>query len=186
MAPKKRAAAKPHPTKIKDEDYDEDVDMKDTDADDDFVVPDDDEMIVEDKPAPKKRAAAKPKASTKRKSKDLDTDEEEEKPKPKKPRAAPKKKEKDPPVEDSAELKAILDDIPLIQAPEPPKEDGTPAKSGITCQRTMVQLPRPVVSTFQRVPIIVLLACHSSSPVNSSTSPERKARTWSNVMVESA
>ncbi|CAD0050226.1 unnamed protein product, partial [Aureobasidium pullulans] len=127
----------PHPTKIKDEDYDEDVDMKDTDADDDFVVPDDDEMIVEDKPAPKKRAAAKPKASTKRKSKDLDTDEEEEKPKPKKPRAAPKKKEKDPPVEDSAELKAILDDIPLIQAPEPPKEDGIPAKSGITCQRTM-------------------------------------------------
>ncbi|THV96670.1 DNA replication factor C, large subunit [Aureobasidium pullulans] len=130
MAPKKRAAAKPKPkpTKIKDEDYDEDVDMKDTNAGDDFVVPDDDEMIVEDKPAPKKRAAAKPKASTKRKSKDLDTDEEEEKPKPKKPRAAPKKKEKEPPVEDSAELKAILDDIPLIQAPEPPKDDGTPAK----------------------------------------------------------
>jgi replication factor C subunit 1 len=114
MPPKKRAAAT-KPKKAKDEDYEDvDVDMKDTNADDDFVVPDDDDDMVVEKPK------AKPKAGAKRKSKDLDTDEEEEKPKPKKPRAPPKKKEKDPPVEDSAELKAILDDIPLIQAPEPP------------------------------------------------------------------
>ncbi|CAD0084560.1 unnamed protein product [Aureobasidium vineae] len=116
MPPKKRAAAtKANPKKIKD-DEDADVDMKD----DDFLVPDDDDdMEVE----PPTKAKPKAKAGAKRKSKDLDTDEEEEKPKPKKPRAPAKKKEKDPPVEDSAELKAILDDIPLIQAPDPPSED---------------------------------------------------------------
>ncbi|KAI4724633.1 DNA replication factor C, large subunit [Aureobasidium sp. EXF-10728] len=116
MAPKKRApATKATPKKIKDED-DADVDMKD----DDFVVPDDDDdMEVE----PPSKAKPKAKAGAKRKSKDLDTDEEDEKPKPKKPRAPAKKKEKDPPVEDSAELKAILDDIPLIQAPDPPSDD---------------------------------------------------------------
>ncbi|KAG9672457.1 DNA replication factor C, large subunit, partial [Aureobasidium melanogenum] len=120
MPPKKRAAAtKAKPTKVKNEDYeDADVDMKDND----FVVPDDDdddEMVVE-QPT---KAKPKSKAGAKRKSKDLDTDEEEEKPKPKKPRAPSKKKDKDPPPEDSAELKAILNDIPLIQAPDPPSDD---------------------------------------------------------------
>ncbi|KAI4718746.1 DNA replication factor C, large subunit [Aureobasidium sp. EXF-10727] len=116
MPPKKRAPAiKAAPKKIKDEE-DADVDMKD----DDFVVPDDDDdMEVE----PPSKAKPKAKAGAKRKSKDLETDEEDEKPKPKKPRAPAKKKEKDPPVEDSAELKAILDDIPLIQAPDPPSDD---------------------------------------------------------------
>ncbi|CAD0092408.1 unnamed protein product [Aureobasidium mustum] len=126
MPPKKRAAAttKAKPTKIKDEDYeDADVEMKD----DDFVAPDDDDddMVVEEPT----KAKSKPKASAKRKSKDLDTDEEE-KPKPKKPRAT-KKKEKDPPVEDSAELKAILDDIPLIQAPDPPDDNPAPGAGSL-------------------------------------------------------
>lgn len=119
MPPKKRAAATKS-KKVKDEDYDDnDFDMKDTNADDDFVVPDDDDDMVVEKPT---KAKPKPKASAKRKSKDLDTDEEEEKPKPKKPRATPKKKENEPPIEDPAELKAILDDIPLIQAPDPPSD----------------------------------------------------------------
>lgn len=116
MPPKKRAAAT-KAKKAKDEDYD--VEMEDTNADDDFVVPDEDDDMEIEKPT---KAKPKPKASTKRKSKDLDTDEDE-KPKPKKPRAASKKKEKDPPVEDPAELKAILDDIPLIQAPDPPSDN---------------------------------------------------------------
>ncbi|KAG9671953.1 DNA replication factor C, large subunit, partial [Aureobasidium melanogenum] len=119
MPPKKRTAAtKAKPTKVKDEDdEDADVDMKDND----FVVPDDDDddMVVEEPT----KAKPKSKAGAKRKSKDLDTDEEEEKPKPKKPRAPSRKKDKDPPPEDSAELKAILNDIPLIQAPDPPSDD---------------------------------------------------------------
>ncbi|KAI5200573.1 DNA replication factor C, large subunit [Aureobasidium subglaciale] len=117
MPPKKRGAAvtKPKQTKAKDEDYDDaDIEMQD---DDDFVVPDDEEESKHIK------AKAKPKAGAKRKSKDLDTDEEEEKPKPKKARAPAKKKEKEAPVQDSAALKAILDDIPLIEAPEPPPKD---------------------------------------------------------------
>ncbi|KAI5236029.1 DNA replication factor C, large subunit [Aureobasidium subglaciale] len=112
MPPKKRGAAVTK-SKVKDENYDDvDVEMQD---DDDFVVPDDEELNPT-------KAKAKAKTGAKRKSKDLDTDEEE-KPKPKKARAPAKKKEKDPPVEDSAALKAILDDIPLIEAPEPPPKD---------------------------------------------------------------
>lgn len=111
-------------------DPDGDVDMKDTNADDDFVVPDDDEEIVEDKPALKAPA----KASKKRKSAAFDEDEddlemEDVKPAAKK-RAAPSKKStpakksKKEPVEDSAEIKAILDSIPTIEAPPPPPKDG--------------------------------------------------------------
>lgn len=126
MPPRRRAAAEGKQTKIKDEDDSaSDVDMKDTNPDDDFVAPDDDEMIVEDLPNPKTtKAKANPKAGAKRKSKDLDDDgEEEDTPKPKKPRATKKKEV----PQDSAEIKAILADIPLIQAPEPPS-NSEPAK----------------------------------------------------------
>jgi replication factor C subunit 1 len=123
MPPKRRAATKAKQTKVKNEESDSDIEMKDTN----FVVSDDDDDLdVEELPAPKTKAKAKPKAGAKRKSKDLDSEEEEEKPKPKKPRASTKKTQEV--VEDSAELKAILDEIPLIQAPEPPADDGEKKK----------------------------------------------------------
>ncbi|TKA74546.1 hypothetical protein B0A55_04435 [Friedmanniomyces simplex] len=120
--------------KLKDHEQDDfdpdgDVDMKDTNEDDDFVVPDDDEEIVADKPA-KKTAAH---ASMKRKSavlEDDDDDLEMEEAKPAKKRAAPAKKSAPAPKakkeapEDSAEVKAIFDSIPTIQAPEPPPKSG--------------------------------------------------------------
>lgn len=135
--PTRRAAAKAKQTKLKDEDDDfapdADIDMKDTNDDDNFIVPDNDEMIVEDLPAPKStKAKAKPKAGTKRKSKDLDEDEEET-PKPKKSRGTgttKAKKKDEPEVEDSAALQAIYEDIPTVEAPEPPPkaEDGQKKK----------------------------------------------------------
>lgn len=132
LVPKKRESGKQK--KIKDDDEDDfdpdgDVDMKDTNADDDFVVPDEDERIVEDKPA--KRTPAK--ASAKRKSTALDEDEDDleiEQAKPAKKRAAPTKKAtpakkpKGDAPQDSAELKAIFDSIPTIDAPPPPPKDG--------------------------------------------------------------
>lgn len=102
----------------------EDVDMRDTALDDDFVVPDDDEMIVEDKPAAK---TTKARAGTKRKSKDVDEDDDEEldenpKKKPRAKKPAAKKPNKDD-VQDSAEIQAILADIPLVRPPTPPPPD---------------------------------------------------------------
>ncbi|KAK5119341.1 hypothetical protein LTR85_007697 [Meristemomyces frigidus] len=109
---------------------DGDVDMKDTNADDDFLVPDEDEEIVEDKPA--KKAPAK--ASKKRKSAALDEDEddldlEEVKPAAKKraspvKKSAPAKKQKKEAAQDSAEIKAIFDSIPTIEPPPPPPKSG--------------------------------------------------------------
>lgn len=102
-------------------DPDNDVDMKDTNADDDFLVPDNDEEIVKDKPA--RRTPAK--ASRKRKvvEDDDDLDVEETKPKkrvtPAKKATASKKPNKAEP-QDSAAMKEIFDSIPTITAPEPP------------------------------------------------------------------
>lgn len=119
------------------DDYDPegDVEMKDTNADDDFVVPDEDEQIVVDRPAkttPAKAAKKRKSAATHDDDDDDDDMEIEEKPAAKKPRASPakkatpaSKKQKKEEVEDSAEMKAIFESIPTITAPEPPsKKDG--------------------------------------------------------------
>lgn len=114
-------------SKLKDEDnYDTegDVDMKDTNPEDDFVVPDDDEEIVEDKPA---KTKPEPKAGAKRKSKDLDDDDKDDLDDTPKKKAAPRKpaakKAKKEEVEESAAIMAILKDIPLVRAPTPPPKD---------------------------------------------------------------
>ena len=122
---KKRESGRQKTLKDEDEeDYepDGDVDMKDTQPEDDFVVPDEDEEIIENKPAKKKPA----KTSKKRKSEDLDDDDdlEVEEVKPAKKRATPAKKQKKEEPQDSAEMKAILDSIPTIKAPSPPPKDG--------------------------------------------------------------
>ncbi|KAF1345472.1 replication factor RFC1 C terminal domain-containing protein [Delphinella strobiligena] len=126
---RKKPAGRGNQAKLKEDDYnpDDDVDMKDTNPDDDFVVPDDDERMVEDKPAAKTKA----KAGTKRKAKtivDEDDDEESDeapKKKAKKPAAKKAKKEE---VHDSAEMKALLDVIPLVKAPTPPPKDSETRK----------------------------------------------------------
>lgn len=109
---------------------DDDVDFKDEDG---SVVPDDDEMIIEEKPAVK----TKPKAGAKRKAAAVQDDEDDDddlddQPKKKPRKAAAKtpaaKKAKTEPVEDSAEIKAILDDIPLVRPPTPPPPDGETKK----------------------------------------------------------
>ncbi|KXT03937.1 hypothetical protein AC578_9238 [Pseudocercospora eumusae] len=139
LVPKKRESGKQK--KLKDEgqddnDPDEDVDMKDTNPDDDFVVPDDDEEIAEDKPTKKTPA----KASKKRKShvieEDEDSDLEVEEAKTtkratpaKKTTPAAKKAKKEAP-QDSAEMKAIFDSIPTVQAPEPPKKSSADGEGG--------------------------------------------------------
>ncbi|PZD37640.1 BRCT domain type II [Pyrenophora tritici-repentis] len=108
---------------IKDEDKfdpeDEDVDMKDIDADDDFVVPDEEERAV-------KSTLKKTTASKKRKS--PESEDEEEKPKKSRAKATPakspaKKKAKKEEVEDSADIQAIYDSIPIVRAPTPPPKD---------------------------------------------------------------
>ncbi|KAK0361534.1 DNA replication factor C complex subunit Rfc1 [Friedmanniomyces endolithicus] len=134
----KRSERSGKQTKLKDHEQDdfepdEDVDMKDTNEDDDFVVPDEDEEIIANKPGKKMPALA----SKKRKSvalEDDDDDLEMEEAKPAKKRAAPAKKgaaagkaKKEAP-QDSAEVKAIFDSIPTIQAPEPPPKDGEKPK----------------------------------------------------------
>lgn len=129
---RKKPAGRGKQAKLTEDDYnpDDDVDMKDTNPEDDFVVPGDDERMVEDKPAAKTKA----KAGTKRKAKavvDEDDDEEsDEAPKKKakkakKPAAIKAKKEE---VHDSAEMKALLDDIPLVKAPTPPPKDSDARK----------------------------------------------------------
>lgn len=110
--------------RVAEADEDDDVDMHDVDPDDDFMVPDDDEGIVENK------QATKPATSNvkKRKSHELDEEEDEEeldsKPEKKK-KAAPKKaastkKAKKEDVQDSAAMQAIYDSIPTVRAPSPP------------------------------------------------------------------
>ncbi|KAL2071299.1 hypothetical protein VTL71DRAFT_12534 [Oculimacula yallundae] len=103
----------------------EDVVMKDADP---FVVEDDsDDMMVIDKPAPKT-------GGKKRKSVDLESDSEEDddapstKSKGKSAKQPPTKKARAPrktkePEAESAELQAILDNIPTIRAPTPPPKD---------------------------------------------------------------
>jgi len=129
--PTRTARGKGKQTKIKDDDFEdeEDVDMRDAEPEDDFVVPDDDEEMVVDKPATKAQA----KAGSKRKAVAVmdDDDEEEETPKKKPKKAAttttkkaPAKAKKED-VQDSAEIKDIMDSIPTIRAPSPPpKDDG--------------------------------------------------------------
>lgn len=126
LLPKRTSKHKEQQTKIKDEDAfdpEGDVDMKDTNPKDDFVVPDEDEEIVIDKPA---KPTPKPKAGSKRKSKDLDDDDEDDlddAPKQKATRKPVAKKTKKDEVQDSAEITAILNDIPLVRAPTPPPKD---------------------------------------------------------------
>lgn len=132
LVPKKRESGKQKKIKDDEDDFDPDgdVDMKDTNPDDDFVVPDEDERIVEDKPAKKTPA----KASAKRKSTALDEDDddleiEQAKPAAKKraaptKKATPAKKPKASAPGDSAELKAIFDSIPTIDPPPPPPKSG--------------------------------------------------------------
>ncbi|KAK6439217.1 DNA replication factor C complex subunit Rfc1 [Oleoguttula sp. CCFEE 5521] len=140
LKPQKGTKAKAANGKVKDEDGD--VKMKDEDLDADFVVPDDEDELLEIKSATK--PAASP--SKKRKSEALCDDEEgfaeverEKKratpvKKPVKAAAtkapAAKKQKKDEPKEESAAMKAIFDSIPTIEAPPPPDktegEDGKP------------------------------------------------------------
>ncbi|KAL1305288.1 hypothetical protein AAFC00_002194 [Neodothiora populina] len=123
----------------------DDVDMKDTNPDDDFVVPDDDEMVVEDKPAVKTQA----KAGAKRKAKVVEEDDDEEleeEPK-KKTRKPAAKKTKQEPAEDSAEVKAILDDIPLVRAPTPPPKDSEARKFKFGAQPNTA--PPPEAGTIE-------------------------------------
>ena len=105
---------------------DNDADLEDVDADEDFVVPDE-----EAKPTKSKRAST---SSKKRKSRELEDEDEEEEPTAKKgkgraaastpkSKAPAKPKPKKTEVEDSAEIKAILADIPLVRAPTPPPKD---------------------------------------------------------------
>ncbi|KAF2154008.1 DNA replication factor C, large subunit [Myriangium duriaei CBS 260.36] len=110
-------------SQAKDSDYaeDEDVDMHDNDPEDDFVVPDEDEG-VKSKSTKEKKAAA----SNKRKATELDEEEDDAESSPKKrgrkaSGAASKKKAE--PVEDSAEIKAIMSSIPTVRAPTPPPRD---------------------------------------------------------------
>lgn len=134
LVPQKRAAGKQKALKEEDDyDPDGDVDMKDENPEDDFIVPDEDEEIVQDKPA--KKAPAK--VTNKRKSVALDEEDDddlevEEKPAAKKqkpaPKKAPAKKGKKDEPQDSAEIKGILDDIPTIEAPEPSGADGEKKK----------------------------------------------------------
>ncbi|KAK0923889.1 DNA replication factor C complex subunit Rfc1 [Friedmanniomyces endolithicus] len=116
----KRTARSGKQTKLKDHEQDDfepddDVDMKDTNEDDDFVVPDDDEEIIANKPG-KKMPASKKRKSVALEDDDEDLEMEETK---------PAKKEA---PQDSAEVKAIFDSIPTIQAPEPPPKDGEKPK----------------------------------------------------------
>lgn len=128
LVPKKLTTTNGKQKKIKDEDedFEEDVDMKD--ADDGNIVPDEDEEVIEDRPK---------KGGRKRKSVELEGDEDDlemEEVKPKKKRASPVKKStpakngrKEGP-QDSAAIKAILDDIPTIRAPSPPAKDDDGSK----------------------------------------------------------
>ena len=103
---------------------DEDIDMKDANPDDDFVVPDDDEEFVADKPAKSKKA--KETAGRKRKSEVLEDNEEGQTPKKGRgnksspAKKSPSKKSKQADVAESSEVKAIYDSVPLVRPPTPP------------------------------------------------------------------
>ena len=119
----------------------EDVDMEDANPEDDFLVPDDDEELVEDKPVNNRKIAIT-KAGKKRKSRDLEDDEDEMDEPPKK--ASTKAKTKDssskPPAKktkapakkvDKIESKAmqdIYDSIPTVRPPTPPSPSGETKK----------------------------------------------------------
>ena len=131
IVPKKRGQKK-----LKEEDEEEfepdgeDVDMKDAGLDEDFVVPDEDEEIVEDKPAKKTPVKGGRKRKTPEVEEDEDDDLEVEEAKPTKKRATPakrgtpaKKKQKKEEPQDSAEMKAIFDSIPTIKPPSPPPKN---------------------------------------------------------------
>ncbi|KAH7061256.1 replication factor RFC1 C terminal domain-containing protein [Macrophomina phaseolina] len=127
--PQRQGSAKDQKKLKKDEDFEpeEDVDMKDVDPEDESVVPDDDEEIIGNKSTKKSKPAAK--AGRKRKS--AETDDELDTEPPKKARGrlastkaspAKKKAKKDEP--ESATMKKILDDIPLVRPPSPPPKNG--------------------------------------------------------------
>ncbi|WPH04995.1 Hypothetical protein R9X50_00789300 [Acrodontium crateriforme] len=126
---KKRASGKQGKAKAEDDDFepDGDVDIKE---DDDFVVPDVEEDIKPAKKPIKKRKAAA-----------IDSDDDDlevEEKQPSKKRTSPLKKSRQttkPKMvtgqhEESAEMKAIFDSIPTVNAPEPPPkaEDGAKPK----------------------------------------------------------
>ncbi|KAH8888311.1 DNA replication factor C, large subunit [Thozetella sp. PMI_491] len=87
-----------------------------------------DESDSDAKPTPRKSAAeAKSSANKKRKSPEYDEEEEDEEPAPRKKAApskprAPKAAKKDDPSE-TDEVKAIMDNIPLVDAPDAPPKD---------------------------------------------------------------
>ncbi|KAF4631959.1 hypothetical protein G7Y89_g6175 [Cudoniella acicularis] len=103
-----------------------DLDMKDVGDTDSFVMVDDsDDVMIVDNPAPKS-------GSKKRKSVDLESEDDEpafapksvkgksaKQPPSKKPRAPPKKADK----EESSSIQAILDNIPLVRPPTPPPKN---------------------------------------------------------------
>ncbi|KAI9826178.1 MAG: hypothetical protein M1819_007434 [Sarea resinae] len=144
VLPRRRSGGRGKQTSIlpneKEAAEDGDIDMKDTDPDDVFIVPDDDEEIIEDKPAKHRNATT---ANRGRKRKSIDVEDEEDPPvvsstKPKgasakppqdppakKARATPKKKE---PVTESKEMQEILDSIPTVRPPTPPQQSGEPKK----------------------------------------------------------
>ncbi|KAI9760229.1 MAG: hypothetical protein M1835_000216 [Candelina submexicana] len=129
---------------VKDEDEavpeDQDVDMKDINANNDFVVPDEDEEIVVDKPA-KGRKAPSRSAGKKRKSVELDQESEEDfEPVAKKAKAAKQSPAKKPAAKktrtpakkeeavESKEIQDIFDHIPTVRPPTPPAPSGETKK----------------------------------------------------------
>jgi replication factor C subunit 1 len=107
--------------------------------DDDFVIPkretpkkkapagrtkkakveDDEDELLESDDIPKK----KPTQTRKRKSGKLDDDDDDEPPAKKPTKARTPRKAKQEPVQNSASIQEILDGVPLIVAPLPPKRD---------------------------------------------------------------
>ena len=131
VQPKRRSTGKRRQTNTKNDDEDEDfalvedVEMKDTNPLDDSDDPDDMAFQVDQRA---KTSKASPTRARKRKSEELDGDDFEdvvETPTNKKKTAtnrATPKKAKTEEVEDSAEMKAIFDSIPLVRPPTPPAQ----------------------------------------------------------------
>jgi replication factor C subunit 1 len=105
--------------------------VEETASDDDFVVIDDDED------PPKATKSTKASRSKKRKSDEFDDDDDDDDEPPKKSRGRPAKASKATPTKkkaavkkkdkgeepENAEIKSILDNIPLVDAPAPPERE---------------------------------------------------------------
>ncbi|KAF2724070.1 DNA replication factor C, large subunit [Polychaeton citri CBS 116435] len=108
-----------------------DIDVKNVGGDDDgFVVTDVDEKAVRSKPAKKSTAATR-----KRKSSVMNDDDDLEKEDKKSSKkssptkmATPAKKQKKEEAKESAQIKAIFDNIPTIEPPPPPPKSGDGGK----------------------------------------------------------